>query len=84
MGFTYINPITSNALSDQKQPHNFDDISQEKAKSGKYLMEKCQSEQYLILTKIILNIKVIFKSIIDPKQQFLEELSSINGLNSHW
>ena len=39
-----------NAHSGQKQPLNFDDIMQEKAKSGKYLMEKCQSEHYLQLS----------------------------------
>ena len=33
-----------NADSGQKQPHNYNDNLQAKAKSGKYLIKKCQSE----------------------------------------
>ena len=32
-----------------RQTNNFNDILQAKVKSGKYLLEKCQSEQYLQL-----------------------------------
>ena len=39
-----------NAQGGQKEPHYFNDSVQAKAKSGKYLMEKYQSEQYLQLS----------------------------------
>ena len=44
----WVKPI--NGQSCQKQPHNFNDSLQAKAKSGKYLMEKYQLEQYLQLS----------------------------------
>ena len=49
MNLTHTHPelsLTINAHSGQKQPHNLNDNLQAKAKSGKYLIEKCQSEHY--------------------------------------
>ena len=59
-------------------------ILQAKANSGKYLLEKCQSEQYLHLyfkffVKTILNFKVIVKSIIDPDDNFWTNSQLLTG-----
>ena len=64
--------LTHNAHIGQNQLDNFGEIFQAKAYLGKYLKEKYLSEQYQQLTlhhifcKIILNYKVIPKSILDP------------------
>ena len=45
--YNTVTPEPINTHSGQKQPHNFNDILKAKVKSGKYLMENCQSEHYL-------------------------------------
>ena len=69
------------AQFEQKLPVSFDEILQAKAILGKYLMAKCYSEHYPQLfvkyfLKIILNTKVIVKSILDPDMNGLQSKSS--------
>ena len=63
---------------------NFYEILQAKAKLGEHLMRKCWSKRnqqlsFKYFVKIILNPKVIIKSIIDPDNLWRKSFSS-NGL----
>ena len=67
-----------NAHSDQNQPDNFDEILQAKAELAFFKAEMfigALSPTLLqIFCKIILNSKVIVKSIIDPDDNFWRNL----------
>ena len=72
-----------NAPSGQKQPGNFDEISQAIAKLEKYSKEECCSEHYqqLSFKYFVKSKEVIIKSILGYRQPFRANLLSIDGLS---